>query len=105
MPNVLECLEQAKYLVEKGLGQEAAKLVLPKREAAKRKANKEKRTRVIYVTTPENFAAFHGARAHVIEVVGNPTLADQLIAEVISRVPDETWRTFVEAGDDARIQT
>jgi hypothetical protein len=99
MPNVLECMEHAKYLIDKGLGQEPAKLVLPRREAKRRAVNKEKQTRVVFVTTPENFSAFHSARAHVIEVVGNPTLADQLIAEVIARVADETWRALMEVGD------
>lgn len=76
-------------------------LKFPRQLAKRRIKNTEKKSRVIFVTTPENFSAFHAARAHVLEVVGNPTLADKLISEVIARVPDETWRAFIEAGDDA----
>ena len=71
------------------------------RQLAKRKiVNREKKCRVCWVTTPENFASFHAARSHVIEVLENPVLADKLIADVISRVPDETWLKFLEMGDD-----
>ena|SRR6266436_2293867 len=76
-------------------------LKFPRKEARKRIRNTEKKSRVIFVTTPENFSAFHAARAHVLEVVGNPTLADKLISELIAKVPDESWRAFMEAGDEA----
>ena len=74
-------------------------LKFPRQLAKRRIRNTEKKSRVIFVTTPENFSAFHAARAHVIEVVGNPTLADKLISDVIRAVPDPSWRAFVEAGD------
>lgn len=74
-------------------------LKFPRKEARKRIKNTEKRKRVCWEATPENFSAFHAARSHVIEVVGNPTLADQLIAEFIASVGDDTWRRLVEAGN------
>lgn len=73
-------------------------LKFPRQLAKRRIVNTEKRRKVCWVATPENYSAFHAARAHVLEVVGNPTLADQLISEVISRVPDQTWQALVEAG-------
>jgi hypothetical protein len=74
-------------------------LKFPRKEARKRIRNTEKKSRVIFVTTPENYQAFHAARAHVIEATGNPTIADKLISEVIYAMPAETWRKFMEAGD------
>lgn len=76
-------------------------LKFPRKEARRRIRNTERKCRVCWVATPENFSAFHAARAHVLEVVGNPTLADHLIAEVIARVPDETWRALMEVGNQS----
>jgi hypothetical protein len=98
MPNVLECLEQAKYLVEKGLGQEAAKLVLPRREAQKRIANKEKRTRFQFDCSPEDYSRLHEQLKRYREVTGNPTLAHQLMVDILAGVDDERLRRIMEAG-------
>lgn len=73
-------------------------LKFPRKEARKRIKNTEKRKRVCWEATPENFSAFHAARSHVVEILGNPVIADKLIAEFISRVPDETWRACEKAG-------
>jgi hypothetical protein len=76
-------------------------LKFPRQLAKRRVHNTEKKSRVIFVTTPENFSAFHAARAHVIEAVGNPVIADKLISEMLLKVPRETWQSFMEAGDEA----
>jgi hypothetical protein len=77
-------------------------LKFPRQLAKKRIRNAEARKRVSWVATPENYSAFHAARSHILEVIGNSTLADQLMAEVLARVPDETWRALVEVGNQGR---
>ena len=73
-------------------------LKFPRQEARRRIRNTELKRKVCWVATPENYSAFHAARSHILEVVGNPTLADQLISDVLARVPDETWQRLMEAG-------
>jgi len=72
------------------------------RQLAKRKiVNREKKCRVCWVTTPENFASFHAARSRVIEEVGNPVIADKLIAEFLSKAPEGMWKRMEELGDES----
>jgi hypothetical protein len=98
MPTVADCLEQAKFLVGKGCGHEAATLVLPRLAAEKRKANKEKRTRVQFDCSPEDYARFHEQLQRYREVCGNVTLAHQLMVDMLAGVPDSTIRQIMEAG-------
>jgi hypothetical protein len=77
-------------------------LKFPRQLAKKRIQNTEKKCRVAWIATPENFAAIHAARNYVIESVGgNPVIADKLIAEVLMTISADAWRGFVEAGDNA----
>jgi hypothetical protein len=78
-------------------------LKFPRQLAKKRIQNTEKKCRVAWIATPENFAAFHNARNYVIESVGgNTVIADKLIAEVLLTISREAWQSFVEKGDNAQ---
>ena len=91
MPDVYAVLEQAKHLIEKGHGSEPAKLVLPKREAAKRAANEEKRKRVIFDCDEQTYADFHRERARYIEACGNhPLIAYAVMIRLLAQLPDSS---------------
>lgn len=64
-------------------------IVLPKREAKRRAANKEKRTRVVFECTPEQFAAFHTQLKRYRELVGNVTMAMDLLIGYLAHPTDE----------------
>jgi hypothetical protein len=91
LPNVLDALEHCKFLIEKGRGDEAAKLVLPRLEAQKRRANKEKRTRVQFDCDPQTYADFHGERSRYIEACGNNVpIAHAIIIRLLKQLPSES---------------
>jgi len=75
-------------------------IVLPKREAKRRAANKEKRTRVVFECTPEQFAAFHAQLKRYRELVGNVTMAMDILIGFLAHPPDEQIR---EVADEHEI--
>jgi hypothetical protein len=102
MPNVRDCLEHAKFLIEHGRGEEAAKLVLPRIDAQRRKANREKRTRVQFDCTPELYAKFHEQLQRYREIVGNVTIAQDIMVYILGGVSEETIKHLVEMGEDEK---
>ena len=98
MPTVADCLEHARWLVEKGRGNEPAKLIMPKVEAQRRKANKEERTRVQFDETPEGYADWWKQIDRYRTLVGNPVLASHIMVEILGMVSDEAIQA--RAGED-----
>ena len=98
MPTVTDCLEQAKFLIEHGRGEEAAKLVLPRLEAKRRIANKEKRTRVQFDCDEATYSRFHTELKRYREVCGNVTVAHNLMVDILKGVDDDRLRRIMEAG-------
>lgn len=64
-------------------------IVLPKREAKRRAANKEKRTRVVFECTAEQFAAFHAQLKRYRELIGNVTVAHDVLIAYLAHPSDE----------------
>lgn len=71
-------------------------IVLPKREAKRRAANKEKRTRVVFECTPEQFAAFHAQLKRYRELVKNVTVAQDILIAYIAHPTDEEIQRVAE---------
>lgn len=91
VPDVYAALEQAKHLIEKGHGSEPAKLVLPRREAIKRKENAEKRTRVAFDCDEQTYSDFHAERQRYIEACGNhPLIAYAVMIRLLQQLPTES---------------
>jgi len=61
----------------------------PKVDAAKRAVNKEKRTRVVFSCLPEQYAAFHEELKRFRDVIGNVTVAHDILIRVLSEVSDQ----------------
>lgn len=92
---VKEVLEQCKWLISKGREGESAKLLLPRIAAKRRAANKEKRTRVQFDCTPEQYAAFHKEFTRFKERCVNITIAIDCMNELLEHFPDsmiDEWR-------------
>lgn len=97
MPDVRAALEQAKHLIEIGHGSEPCVLVLPKREAAKRKVNAEKRTRVQFDCDEQTYADFHAQRSRYIEACQNHSLiAYAIMIRCLAQLSDETIKRLAE---------
>jgi hypothetical protein len=91
VPDVFAVLEQAKHLIDKGHGSEPAVLVLPKREAAKRKENQEKRTRIAFDADEQTYADFHAERQRYIEACGNhPLIAYAVMIRLLQQLPTDS---------------
>jgi hypothetical protein len=71
-------------------------IVLPKREAKRRAANKERRTRVVFETTPEQFAAFHVQLRRYRELIGNVTLAHDILIAFLAQPSDGDIQAVAE---------
>src|SRR5690348_9543479 len=97
MPDVYAALEQAKHLIEAGAGHEPCKLVLPKRDAAKRAANEEKRTRVQFDCDEQTYADFHAQRSRYIEACGNHSpIAYALMIRLLAQLSNDSIRRLAE---------
>ena len=71
-------------------------IVLPKREAKRRAANKEKRTRVVFETDADTYAAFHTQLKRYRELVQNVTIAQHIMVELLATVKDEAILALAE---------
>ena len=89
MPDVKEVLSQCKWLIEKGRGGEPAKLLLPRIEAKRRIANKEKRHRVTFECDEVTYSLFHEQLKRYREQAGNVTVAHSLMVKVLAGIRDE----------------
>ena len=92
MPTVRDALEHAKFLIEKGRGDEAAKLVLPRLEAQRRKANKEGRTRLIRdLGNSITYSEFNAEFDRYIEASGgNPHIGYAIMLRLLKQLPTES---------------
>lgn len=77
------------------------RIVLPRLEAKRRAANKEKRHRIVFDADETTYAAFHTQLKRYRELVENVTIAQQIICEILERVPDETIRAIAEERADS----
>jgi hypothetical protein len=102
VPDVNAALEHCKFLISKGRGSEAAVLYLPRIEAQKRKANREKRKRIIWDVDEASYSRFNAERDRWIGVCVNKTVAVSLMCDVLAAVPEETMRKLLEAGSEER---
>jgi hypothetical protein len=98
MPNVLDALEHCKFLISKGRGDEAAKLVLPRLEAQKRKANKEGKTRLVKdLHTAEAYQAWHTQFDRWVTICVDPNIAYKLMVELLASMPDASIKRLAES--------
>jgi len=96
METVQDVLKQAQWLISKGRANEQAKLLLPRIAAKRRVANKEKRTRVQFECTPEQYSAFHGELKRIRETAGNITVAMDIVNDWLGKLKEETIRALAE---------
>lgn len=91
MPTVNEVLIHAKWLIEKGRGDEKAVLYLPVVEAQRRKVNREQRRRVVFVCEPETYSEWNIQRDRWTEICGsNNSIAYVLMCRVLAAISNES---------------
>jgi hypothetical protein len=96
MPSVRDAYEHAKWLIDKGRADEPAVLYLPRAEAQRRKENKEKSCRVVFVCTPETKSEFETQRDRYITICINKEIAFTVMCEVLATPSDEAIRERAE---------
>lgn len=100
MPSVLDVLAQVKFLIDKGRGEEPAVLYMPKVEAQKRKANREKRKRIIWDVDEVTYSRFNAERDRWMGICVNKTVTVSLMCDILAAVPETTIRALLEAGNE-----
>jgi hypothetical protein len=102
MPDVLAALEHCKFLISKGRGGEPAKLVLPRIEAQRRRANKEGRTRLIRdMHTSEAYSEWNAEFDRYIEAAGDPNIGCSIMLRLLKQLPTSSIKTLAEdTGDE-----
>jgi hypothetical protein len=100
VPNVEECLAHCQFLISKGRGAEAAKLVLPRLEAQRRKANKEGKTRLVKdLHNAEAYADWHKEFDRYVTICVDPNVAYSIMLRLLQQLPDDSIKRLSE--DDA----
>lgn len=101
MPNVRDVLAQCQWLISKGREGEAAKLVLPRIAAQRRRANKEKLTRVQFDCDPQTYSDFHAERSRYVEACGGQVaIAHALMIRCLAQLSSEFIKTLSEDWAD-----
>jgi hypothetical protein len=101
MPTVADCLEHAKFLVSKGRGMEAAKLVLPRLEAQKRKANKEGKTRLVKdLHNAQAYADWHKEFDRYVTAAVDPNVAYSIMLRLLQQLPTSS---ITKLADDRPV--
>ena len=98
METVKYVLAHAQWLIDKGRGDEPAKIFLPRIEAQRKKANREKKTRVQFETDEQTYSDFHEQKNRYVELCfGNPTLAYPIMVQILAAVDGNTIHRMAEA--------
>lgn len=108
MPDVAAALEHCKWLISKGRGAEPAKLVLPRLEAQKRRANKEKRTRVQFDCDPQMYADWHAMTERYIDACrGHVPIARAIQLRLLQQLESSSITKLYESelAEEAEKQT
>jgi hypothetical protein len=99
MPDVLACLEHCKFLISKGRGGEAAKLVLPRIEAQRRRVNKEGRTRLVKdLHSGQAYSEWNAEFSRYIEAAGDPNVAYSIMLRLLQQLPTDSIKRLSEEG-------
>ena len=97
MPDVNAALEHCKFLIEHGRGQEPAKLILPRLEAQRRKANKEGRTRLVRdLHSAEAYSDWNAEFSRYVEAAGDPNVAYSIMLRLLKQLPDSSIKRLAE---------
>jgi hypothetical protein len=76
-------------------------IVLPRREAKRRAANKEKRHKIQWDTDSESYAAFHLQRERILMALGeNNTLFSTWIVKVMESWSDEMLKRWIDSHEE-----
>lgn len=97
MPTVADVIVHAQFLVSKGRGGEPAKLVLPRIEAQRRRANKEGRTRLVKdLHSAQAYSEWNTEFSRYVEAAGDPNIAYGIMLRLLQQLPDESIKRLAE---------
>jgi hypothetical protein len=65
-------------------------------EAQRRKANREKRTRVAWDDSEQGYIEWHTQISRYRELIGNTTIASQVMCQILAAVEDEMIKKLAE---------
>jgi len=95
--DVFAAMEHCKFLISKGRGSESAKLILPKLEAQKRKANKEGKTRLVKdLHNAQAYADWHKEFDRYVTICVDPNIAYALMLRLLQQLPDSSIKRLAQ---------
>jgi len=98
--DVHAALEHCKFLISKGRGGEAAKLILPRIEAQKRKANKEGKTRLVKdLQSAQAYADWHKEFDRYVTAAVDPNVGYSIMLRLLQQLPTDSIKRLAESGD------
>lgn len=101
MTDVAEVLKQCQWLISKGRAGEAAKLVLPRIEAQRRRANKEGRTRLVRdLHSAEAYSEWNAEFSRYVEATGDPNVAYSIMLRLLKQLPTSSITALAEDKQD-----
>ena len=75
-------------------------IVLPRREAARRAVNREKRSKIQFDCNPEQYALFHKELKRIREHCVNVTMATDVMNKWLKKLTPEIMDLIIEEGFD-----
>lgn len=100
METVADCLAHAKWLVEKGRGQEPCKLFLPRIEMQRRKANKEGYKRVVFQVDEQLYRDWAEQKdRYVTACGGNVPIAFAIMLRLLQQLETSSITKLAEDQD------
>lgn len=95
--DVFAVLAHAKFLISKGRGHESAKMILPRIEAQRRKANKEGKTRLVKdLHNAQAYADWHKEFDRYVSAAVDPNIAYSIMLRLLQQLPDESIKRLAE---------
>ena len=92
MRTVSDVLAHCKFLVDKGHASEPAELFLPRKEAARRRVNKEKRHRIVFEVDETGYSEWHAEKERWYSLIPNKTICLHVMVRVLGAVQSGTIR-------------
>lgn len=104
--DVFAALEHCKFLISKGRGSESAKLILPKLEAQRRKANKEGKTRLVKdLHNAEAYKEWHTQFDRYVTICVDPNIAYSIMLRLLQQLPDSSIKRLAEPEEVGGLDT
>lgn len=94
MRTVADVKAHCQFLIEKGHSNEPAELFLPRKEAQRRRVNKEKHRRIVFEVDEQGYSEWHAEKERWLSLIPNKTIMLHAMVAVLGAVQQDTIRAL-----------